>query len=520
MKKPNMSSLMLALVIIFGLGMSAVALNSQAASPGYWEHTGICGWNSETQNYIWCTVKGSNPLAVLDEGCDLRWGNPDFYDPCIQLGTEGSEQPFSYRVLDHNGDELVASFIYCGPRMVFDDTTRQCIPSTEPDSGEDCSDDANHGNPISIFKGNKFHRETDYVGSGNYPITFERFYNSNSGSWTYLPSLSLGNSEVTIRTASGKYSYYSSYINDKWVAPPKTKDKLESVVDSFGERTGWKHYLFSQDAVEEYDLQGRITKLTTRSGAIHNYSYSINKVVISSSEGDSLELNFDVNNRLISIIDMESNQTSYAYNARGLISGVTYPDGASKIYHYEDLLFPDALTGITNENGHRYATWGYDDQGRAASSQHGSGIDLTTIDYSHEDDETDPRIAVSNALGKQTIYHFTYKRGLRLLSQVEGVPSVNCLAANRSYTYSNWDANVWSKTDWQGNVTRYTRNTKGQELSRIEAEGTPEERTITTEWHATFNLPTKITESGKETTFTYDVNGNQLSKVVTDIAAP
>jgi len=74
-----------------------------------------------------------------------------------------------------------------------------------------------------------------------------------------------------------------------------------------------------------------------------------------------------------------------------------------------------------------------------------------------------------------------------------------------------------SKTDWQGNTTTYIRNAKGQELSRTEAAGTPDERTIITQWHATFNLPTKVTEPGRETTYDYDANGNLLSQSVVDL---
>jgi YD repeat-containing protein len=39
---------------------------------------------------------------------------------------------------------------------------------------------------------------------------------------------------------------------------------------------------------------------------------------------------------------------------------------------------------------------------------------------------------------------------------------------------------------------------------------------ITTQWHATFRLPTQIDEPGKRTTFTYDSSGNLLTKTVLD----
>ena len=47
------------------------------------------------------------------------------------------------------------------------------------------------------------------------------------------------------------------------------------------------------------------------------------------------------------------------------------------------------------------------------------------------------------------------------------------------------------------------------------ASGTPIARTITTTWDATFNLPTTITDGNRVISFTYDANGNLLTRTVT-----
>jgi YD repeat-containing protein len=120
---------------------------------------------------------------------------------------------------------------------------------------------------------------------------------------------------------------------------------------------------------------------------------------------------------------------------------------------------------------------------------------------------------VTNALGKQSTYHFTQFNGEYKMTQVEGHPSANCAGANKNYTY---DANGFmaSKTDWANNLTTYVHNNRGQELSRTEAAGTPQARTITTEWHSEFNLPIKISEPERETVMTYDANGRLLSREI------
>ena len=109
-------------------------------------------------------------------------------------------------------------------------------------------------------------------------------------------------------------------------------------------------------------------------------------------------------------------------------------------------------------------------------------------------------------MGRQTIYSFADIAGARRVTSVAGQPTANCVGANKNYTYTpeGW---VASKTDWNGNQTVYSYNTKGQEISRTEAYGTPVAKTITTQWDPTFNLRTKVTEPDKETLYTYDANG-------------
>ncbi len=121
---------------------------------------------------------------------------------------------------------------------------------------------------------------------------------------------------------------------------------------------------------------------------------------------------------------------------------------------------------------------------------------------------------VTNPLGKQTTYHFTTIHGVRKVTQVEGHPTASCEGANRSYSYDA-NGNIASKTDWNGVTTNYTYDmSRNLELTRTEAVGTPQERTITTEWHPDFRLPTKITEPKRITEYTYDAQGQQLSSKV------
>lgn len=276
----------------------------------------------------------------------------------------------------------------------------------------------------------------------------------------------------------------------------------------------WR-YVTASNEIEEYSPAGKLMSITYPNGVKQSMSYEAPNSMLSrvqDSTGHSLNFTY-VNNQLASVTTDDNKTTSYTYNTLGLITDVKRPDNTHRLYHYEDSRFPSYLTGITDERGVRYATWQYDAQGRAISSEHAGGAEKTSLTFNADGSTT-----VTNALNKQTIYRFDDVAGARRVVKVEGQPTANCAGANQNYTYTDegWLA---SKTDWKGNKTTYAYNAKGQETSRTEAYGTPVAKTITTEWHPTLNLKTKVTEPDKETTYTYDQNGLLTGQKTRSIAA-
>ena len=413
-------------------------------------------------------------------------------------------------------DIFTFSHIGCS---IADSVTGECIPSGKNEGESTCPSATAGTNPINLGVGNKYQIETDYLGHSVYPLMVRRTFNSLSANWQFHSQINAEAdlSEAVLVRADGKKLTIPSDGSGGWTPDPDVTDVLQSFEDTSGNITSWRYTTLDQQ-VEDYDADGRLMAITHRSGLSHTYTYTASDVTVTHSEGDVLTYQLDTTGRIIGFTDPDNHQYTYSYDTEDRLTGITYPNsGGTRTYHYEDVNYPKALTGITDANGDRFATWTYDNLGRAISSSHHNGADLVTIDYTHLDDAIDPRATATNPLGKQTTYHFTTIHGVRKVTQVEGHPSTNCAAANKAYTY---DANGFleTKTDWQGNITRYARNAKGQELTRTEAEGTPVERTITTEWHSTFNVPTKITEPEQETTFTYDANGNELNRVIGAVA--
>jgi len=269
----------------------------------------------------------------------------------------------------------------------------------------------------------------------------------------------------------------------------------------------WRYKATNGD-IEDYNADGKLLSITASNGVKQELFYDpASGLLTRVKDSTNRELLFSYTGNQISSVTIDGNKTTaYAYNASGLITQVTRPDNTTRIYHYEDSRFPTYLTGITDERNKRYATWTYDAQGRAIASEHAGGVEKTLLSFNADGSTT-----VTNSLNKQTIYRFADIAGARRVVKVEGQPTTNCLGANQDYTYTNegWLA---SKTDWKGIKTTYQYNTLGQEISRTEAFGTTEARTITTEWHPSLYLKTKVTEPGKETVFSYDANGRLLNQ--------
>ena len=129
-----------------------------------------------------------------------------------------------------------------------------------------------------------------------------------------------------------------------------------------------------------------------------------------------------------------------------------------------------------------------EDQGHVISSEHASGAERILMSY-----HTDGSSTVANAGGKRTTYRFQTIQGVRRITAIEGEPSANCPNSNSSFTYDD----------------------RGLEVSRTEAYGTPQARTVTTEWHSTLFLPATVTEPDRVTSYSYDAQGRLIGQATT-----
>lgn len=428
-------------------------------------------------------------------------------------------------------------FAYCVTISTSSPTLGPCGTESPPihkNKGE-CKDCV--GNPIYPGMGTKVQKEVDYLGSGAFPLRFERAYFSTRNSpdtaarlgvqWfhNYHRVLAFGQSAAApvsvaaIRPDGETIAFCAvtacNATGATWFADPDIRERLEKT------STGWK-LTNAEDEIESYDAQGKLVSITNRAGLSQTLSYANGQLQsVTDPFGRVLVFEYDTGLRIKALVDPAGGRYEYSYGTSGnyqLLASVKYPDDRTRTYHYE---VPASwlLTGITDELGQRFSTYGYDAQWLATSSEHAGGAGRVTLSYPNS--PAIPPVSVTthvNATSSSTrSYGFQQVQGVVLRTTVTGPACPTCGPASQGY---DANGNLAFQTDWNGNRTNFTWDlSRNLETSRTEGltsggASTPQTRTISTQWHPTFRLPTVIAEPLRITTSSYDANGNPLSRSV------
>jgi YD repeat-containing protein len=395
------------------------------------------------------------------------------------------------------------------------------------------------GNPINASTGNKWQHEIDLLKSSP-GLGFDRYYNASIT--TDIAHLATGwmhpyaqkikvqayASWIEVIRFNGK-KYIFNRTGNTYVTDADINDKLAELKDANGNRSGWQ-YTTGDQAIENYDVNGKLLSITDRDGLVQTLTYSDASTPVTvaptaglllrvtDSFGHQLNFTYDSSSRIATLTDPAGGVYRYGYDANSNLVSVTYPDGSSKTYHYENTSFPHALTGITDENGSRFATYAYDAQGRGISTEHAGGVDRASLVYNADGSTT-----VTDALNTARTYQFQTLLGV-VKSKGQSQPGGSGCGASASLLSYDANGNVASRTDFNGHRTDYTYDlTRNLETSRTEgltASGavTPATRTVTTAWHPTLRLPVQITNGNQQTTYSYNSQSEVTQKTVTDTA--
>ena len=303
--------------------------------------------------------------------------------------------------------DRIAQQCFCNAPATFDEGAQWCYepvveeipPEKNCEGGQENSTDR----PCNVATGNKHRSEPD-VTSGAF--TFTRYYNSKELSnlgvgrgWrgSYDKFLDLRFNDITVARPGGRAESFRR-VNDQWVGDDDTD--IDLVVSINGPRREHRSYelRFQDGRVETYNFRGFLVKEVDSKGnelTIHNAfgasGYSFRR--FTNQYGQRLQLHYS-EGLLTRVNDSNNVNYLYEYDEHQNLVAVIYPDlttdddtdNPRKIYHYENPDFPNHLTGITDENGDRYATFSYDEDGKAISSELGqtgntTGQERVDLDY-------------------------------------------------------------------------------------------------------------------------------------------
>lgn len=511
----------------------------QQSTGDYWSQSWTLG--TEYNQRLW---------TVRVKGIAATNANP----PCATGYSSGSVQLVR--------DREVACPMGFGANNVTAPTGRYCYraanaaPSPRPKTLGPCKDcDLMIGNPVNVGTGNKYHEETDYRGSGPFPLEYTRRYNSLAfgafqaptlGPWfhlgtpnwrgTYSRAVQFG--EHNLYPGADVYRQDGRIIRFKltggqFVPDADVNDKLTMQTDASGNITGWT-LVTEADETETYDATGRLTQIRNRAGLAHNIAYDGGGRIatVTHTFGQQMTFTYGTSNRLVRIDLPGGGSINYTNGGPGgNLSQVQNADGTTRQYHYPASSNIRQLTGITDESLVRFSTYTYENSttGRVLTEEWAGSVNRWTYAYTSTSRTTfvDP-LTVSRTFDYTKV--FTVPRGTALSSLCP-----TCGNAAKAKTFDA-NGNVTSRKDFRNELTCYAYDTtRNLETVRVEgfdstvtscptnlASYTPtsgtRQRKISTTWHATYRLPTLITEAARSTAFTYDTAGNLLTRTVTDLA--
>jgi len=419
--------------------------------------------------------------------------------------------------------------------------------------------------PVGISTGDKRLTETDYLGLAS-PLAFVRYYNalpirdssplaprwlhSYSG-WVTEQAGAMAGAYIFRPNGGMRWARNTGAAivsgRQQWAVDRGFNERLFKLYDASNKAAGW--ILIDLDGtVETYSSGGRILSIMkvdgaalrmdyatgTRAGGMYMYAPELTTVApipyglltrVTDSLGRVLRLDYVAPSRLAKLTTPANQEILYGYNAAGNLDSVTYPDGHTRRYVYNEpeltggVNLPYAITGLIDESGARLGSYAYDSVGRVVQSQWWADAARTRAADPSAFSYSTTATTVTDGLGAARTYNFALVNGRRVLMSQSQPPGAGCGPSSAFMTYDA-NANVSSRTDFNGVKTCYAYDlSRNLETRRVEGVATSADcatalssppagaRVISTQWHPDWRFETRIAEPNKITTLTYNGQG-------------
>jgi YD repeat-containing protein len=306
---------------------------------------------------------------------------------------------------------------------------------------------------------------------------------------------------------------------------------------------------------ELYNAAGQLTSLSTSQGQTLSFTYVAGDLTaIQDSAGKVLQFSYasaaNGDGRITQITDPTGRTISAAYDSAGNLASLTWQDSKIRQFLYENTSFPWALTGVKDENNNRYATFGYDSQGRAISTEYSGGVNRYSVTYGQAPTVSvvDSYDAAINVLSRTRSWQMPASPvlttpngstsdmgvqnqfGMPALTTMSQPAGSGCAAATSSMAYDA-NGNVASKDDFSQKRSCYAYDSKNQPTTTVDGLANTVDcasvipanaslpagsRKTSTQYHPDWSLPTKTARPLSLTTSIYNgqpdpFNGNAVA---------
>lgn len=378
----------------------------------------------------------------------------------------------------------------------------------EPGPGDGASQFQNNaGDGINIATGNVYLPQTDFTTTrdGIPPelnLQFNRIYNSQINynghlgyGWTYnynMEIIPMGGNAVGLRRERGQVLYFEDHGGEWFVGQKGVKNKLKQDAQNQYIFTTVNHITYT------FDPEGKLLEIEDLHENKLSMHYEDGKLVsVTDDFGKEISIVYS-GNLIISVTDPAGTSYFYDYDSHDNLVAKYFVEGEllMRQYLYEDPFDSHNLTGIIDENGDNYNTFIYDTLDQAIVSRKAADINQIFVDYAG-----DFTVTVTNSFSQALEYTREIKDGMGYITSISKAQDSGGMCSTcapiGSYEYSDVHT-IEGITDARGYESSFSYDNWGNILSRTEAVGEENERTITNTYDM-FMLPDGIPVNQVET---------------------
>lgn len=453
-------------------------------------------------------------------------------------------------------------------------------PQPDPNADVDC-DKTTAGNPVVIATGNKIEPETDFIGSGDMPLSLSRTYNRHwigiglfgrnwISNFDYKLQLTTDDPSSPCYPRPGNGSACDATNKPIWAQRPDGRkikfnyatspavgwyeDKPSPIAKIV--RTGSGYTLYSEDhTVETYDASGFPLTIANEQAVGWTYRWNTSHYLLDVTHASGRKVSFGwTGNQLTTVTDPAGNIYRYTYTTVGattLAAPTTSPsllalpppdpeEPPPPTTPSAPLLTSTVQPGVSSiaNGGTPQITLAYHyEDTRFPTALTGKTINGSR--YSWFSYDANGRAVETRHANNTERYTFLYTAGTggsltvavtnplgkvttyRFDAKGRGLSVAGQPSAHCAYTYkaTTYDSNGYraAESDFRDAITAYTYNAKGQLLQRIEDSTGSAPRTTTYAWGTNDRL-SRLTVSGySQTDLNYTTNGRLASRTVTTL---